>query len=56
MIAHTCTCACMHKQGVSHRIFGGGKRFVGHCHSIMHEYETISSLLGGRGELRLGGY
>ena len=26
-----------------------GEQFVGHCHSIMHEYETIeiSSFLGG---------
>ena len=27
-----------------HRIFWWeGKKFVGHCHSIMHEYETTSS-------------
>ena len=24
--------------------FGGGKKFVGHCHSVMHEYETIQIL------------
>ena len=30
---------------VSYRIFWwgveGGKKFVGHCHSVIHEYETI---------------
>ena len=27
---------------VSYRVFWwGGKKFVGHCHSIMHEYDKL---------------
>ena len=33
----------VHIERVSYRLFWwkGGEKFVGHCHSVMHEYETI---------------
>ena len=31
-------------QGFIQDFLVGGKKFVGHCHSIMHEYETIQVL------------
>ena len=34
----------------------GGKKFVGDCHSVMHEYETIQIFkLSGRGIIEAGG-
>ena len=45
MINPRCACAGDYSSQVSYRIFGGGgeggEKFVGPCHSIMHEYETI---------------
>ena len=34
---------------------GGGEEIFGHCHSVMHEYETIQIFWGGGGKLRLEG-
>ena len=31
----------MYTQGFIQDLLVGGKKFVGHCHSVMHEYETI---------------
>ena len=36
-------------------VFGGGKKFVGHCHSVMHEYETIQIFKFYGGIIRGGG-
>ena len=32
---------------------GVGKKFVGHCHSVMHEYETLQIFKFPGGELRV---
>ena len=31
VVVCVCVCVCV----------WGGKKFVGHCHSVIHEYETI---------------
>ena len=51
-------------QGFIQDFLVGGKKFVGHCHSVMHEYETTNfqvlsmrlyRFLGRGGKLRLRG-
>ena len=55
MCKHVCTIV-----RVSYRIFlVGVENFVGHCHSVMHEYENtciqILKFSWGEGGLKLGG-
>ena len=41
-------------QGFIQNFWWGGKKFVRHCHSVMHEYESMQVFRGGGEGLRLG--